>query len=142
LEIAQDSGNHFNESILALNLARFAALEAVTEEALEHLTLVIRNYHDSGNVTSVRTPLGVLSAFLDRIGRFEPAATIAGYALSPIAEAAAPELTVAITHLREILGDQTYETFAGKGEAMTMATIAAYAYDQIDQARAQLAQLR
>ncbi|HEY6645721.1 MAG TPA: adenylate/guanylate cyclase domain-containing protein, partial [Mycobacterium sp.] len=142
LEIAQDSGNHFNESILALNLARFAALEAVTEEAFEYLTLVIRNYHDSGNVATVRTPLGVLSAFLDRIGRFEAAATIAGFALSPMAVAAAPELTIAIAHLREVIGDQTYESFAQSGEAMTMATVAAYAYEQIDQVRAQLAQLR
>jgi len=50
-----------------------------------HLALVIRNYHDSGNVTSVRTPLGVLSAFLDRIGRFDAAATIAGFSVSPLA---------------------------------------------------------
>jgi hypothetical protein len=44
----------------------------------------------------------------------------------------------AIAHLREVLGDQTYESLARKGEAMTTATIVAYAYDQIDQARAAL----
>ena len=37
LAIAQASGNHFNESILALNLCRFEAKEAVTAEALDHL---------------------------------------------------------------------------------------------------------
>jgi predicted ATPase/class 3 adenylate cyclase len=142
LAIAQDSGNHFNESILALNLARFEAQQAVTTEAFDHLTLVIRNYHDSGNVTSVRTPLGVLSAFMDRIGRFDAAATIAGFALSPLALAAAPELTATIAHLREVLGDQAYESYVRNGEAMTMAAVAAYAYEQMDEARAQLEQLR
>ena len=35
------------------------------------------------------------------------------------------------------LRDQTYESLASQGEAMTTATMAAYAYDQIDQARAE-----
>jgi hypothetical protein len=142
LAIAQGSGNRFNESILALNLARLEAHYAVTADALDHLTVVIRNYHDSGNVASLRSPLGVPSAFLDRVGRFDAAATLAGYSLSPLALAAVPELPIAIDHLREVLGDQAYESFARNGEAMTMAAVAAYAYDQIDQARSQLEQLR
>jgi hypothetical protein len=46
-----------------------------------------------------------------------------------------PEITTAITHLRDVLGDQTYESLARKGETMTTAEIVTYAYDQIDQAR-------
>ena len=80
------------------------------------------------------------SSFLDRIGRLEAAATIAGFSLSPIALAAGPELNNAIAHLREVLGDEAYESYARKGEAMTMAAIAVYAYEQIDQARVQLEQ--
>ncbi len=49
-----------------------------------------------------------------------------------------PEINTAITHLREVLGDQTYESLARKGETMTTAAMATYAYDQIDQARAEL----
>jgi hypothetical protein len=49
-----------------------------------------------------------------------------------------PELGTAITHLREVLGDQTYESLASKGETMTITAVVAYAYDQIDQARAEL----
>ncbi|HXO83949.1 MAG TPA: hypothetical protein VN803_00335, partial [Gemmatimonadales bacterium] len=49
-----------------------------------------------------------------------------------------PELGTAITHLREVLGDQTYESLASKGQTMTIAAIATYAYDQIDQARTEL----
>ena len=46
-----------------------------------------------------------------------------------------PEFNRAITHLRDVLGEATYESLARKGEAMTTAAIATYAYDQIDQAR-------
>jgi hypothetical protein len=51
-----------------------------------------------------------------------------------------PEITTAITHLRDTLGDQTYESLARKGETMTTAAMVTYAYDQIDQVRAELEQ--
>ena len=49
-----------------------------------------------------------------------------------------PELNTTIAHLREVLGDQTYESLARKGETMTTAAMVAYAYDQIEQARTEL----
>ena len=106
--------------------------------ALDYLTLAIRNYHDSGNTTVIRVPLAVLAALLDRLGRYEPAATIAGYAFSPVTAAGIPELSPAIAHLRDVLGEQTYESLARKGETMTTAAMVTYAYDQIDQARTEL----
>ena len=63
---------------------------------------------------------------------------IAGYAFNPITKAWLPEINAAVTHLREVLGDQTYETLACKGEAMTTAEMVTYAYGQIDQVRAEL----
>jgi hypothetical protein len=39
-----------------------------------------------------------------------------------------------------VLGEATYETLARKGETMTRAAMATYAYDQIDQARTGLEQ--
>jgi hypothetical protein len=74
----------------------------------------------------------------DRLARYEPAETIAGFALSPLTAAAVPEITTAITHLRDVLGEATYESLARKGETMTTAAMATYAYDQIDQARTEL----
>ena len=85
----------------------------------------------------MRTALGILAVLFDRLGRHEPAATIAGFAASPLTATVA-EFSTAIAHLREVLGDQTYESLARKGETMTTAEIVAYAYDQIDQARAEL----
>jgi hypothetical protein len=40
--------------------------------------------------------------------------------------------------LRSALGDQTHDSLACKGETMTNADSVTYAYDQIDQARAEL----
>jgi hypothetical protein len=81
--------------------------------------VAIRNYHDAGNTANVLVPLAVLAALFDRLGRSQPAATIAGFALSPLSALVAPEIGTAITHLRDVLGDQTYESLARKGETMT-----------------------
>jgi tetratricopeptide (TPR) repeat protein len=138
LVIAQDSGNRANASALAEFLARLEAEHGDTAPAFDHLTLAIRNYHNAGNTTTIRSPLAVLAALFDRLGRYEPAATIAGFVLPPLAATAVPEITTAIAHLRDVLGEQTYESHARKGETMTTSAMATYAYDQIDQARAAL----
>ena len=135
LVIAQDSGNRYDESHLAAALCHLETEHGDALAAFGHLELAIRNHHDSGNITMIRTPLAVLAAFLDRLGRYEAAATIAGFATSSLTETAFPELGSAITHLRDVLGEATYESLAGKGATMTTATTATYAYDQIDQAR-------
>ncbi len=138
LALAQDSGNRYTETILATALARFEAETAVTVAAIDHLTLVIRHWHDSGNTGGLVGPLAMLGAFLDRLGRFEAAATLAGFSCNPVSLATVPELAPTIAHLQETLGDQAYQSFARTGEAMTTAAIVAYAYDQIDQARTEL----
>ena len=138
LVIAQDSGSRTSASLLALNLARLEAEHAGTVSAFDHLALVIRTCLDSGDTTAIRGPLAILAVLFDRLGRYEPAATIAGFALSPLSASAFPEISTAIAHLRDVLGDQTYESLALKGETMTTAAMATYAYDQIDQARTEL----
>jgi hypothetical protein len=105
--------------------------------AFDYVTMAIRNHHDSGNHTHVRLDLAELAVILHRLRRYESAATIAGCALTPLTKTH-PGLNAAITHLREVLGDQTYEALAHKGETITTAEMVAYAYDQIDQARADL----
>jgi hypothetical protein len=78
LVIAQDSGNRANESFLAASLAQDEADHGDPLAAFGHISLAIRNHHDSGNVAIIRTALAVLAAFLDRLGRWEAAAVIAG----------------------------------------------------------------
>jgi predicted ATPase/class 3 adenylate cyclase len=138
LVIAQDSGNRAYASVLAAFLARLEAEHGGTVAAFDHLTLAIRNFHNAGDTTTIRAPLAVLAVLFDRLGRYEPAATIAGFALSPLSALTVPEITTAIAHLREVLGEATYESLARKGETMTTAAMATYAYDQIEQARPEL----
>jgi predicted ATPase/class 3 adenylate cyclase len=138
LVIAQDSGNRFVESHVATGLSQLEPEHGDPLAALDHITLAIGNFYDSGHVAYIRGPLATLAVFLDRVGRLEPAATIAGFALSPFTASANPELTTAIAHLRDVLGDQPYESLARNGETMTTAAMVTYAYDQIEQARTEL----
>ncbi|HSS25420.1 MAG TPA: NB-ARC domain-containing protein, partial [Mycobacterium sp.] len=133
LVIAQDIGIRFNESHLAHNLARLEAKHGDSAAALDYLTLSIRNYHHSGNIPAMRSPLAVLATFLNRHGRREQAATIIGFAFSLLTTTAFPELNATIADLRQVLGEHVYESLARKGAAMTAATMVTYAYDQIDQ---------
>jgi predicted ATPase len=137
LVIAQDSGNRYTESLLAVSLCRLEAVCGDPLAALDYITLAIRTFHDAGDTAAVRGSLSILAAVVERLGRYEPAATMAGFAVIPYLEMLA-EFNTLIAHLRDVLGDQTYESLARKGETMTTAAMATYAYDQIDQARAEL----
>jgi predicted ATPase len=138
LVVAQDSGGRYNITILAAALSRLESKYGDPLAAFEYIAMAIRTYHDSGNSLFIRTALAILATHFDQLGRYEPAATIAGFAISPVTIAGIPETNTAIAHLREVLSDQTYESLARKGETMTTSAMATYAYDQIDQARAEL----
>jgi predicted ATPase len=138
LVIARDSGNRHNETHLAGALSRREADYGDPLAALEYSAVAIRNYHDAGSTANMRAVLAALAAYLDRLGCYEPAATIAGFGFGPLTAVWLPELSTTVTHLRDVLGDQAYESLARKGEAMTAAAMATYAYDQIDQARTEL----
>ncbi len=140
LAIAQDSGNRLVESTSAYGVARLEAEHGDPLAAFDLFTLAIGNYHDAGNSYMIGAPLMFLAAFFDWLGRYEPAATIAGFAVTrPLAGLAyMADLRTAIAHLHDALGEAAYESLAGKGEAMTTAEMVAYAYAQIEQARAEL----
>jgi hypothetical protein len=65
----------------------------------------------------VRLGVAVLASFLDRLGRHESAATIAGFAFGPLTAAETSGIVSTIAHLRDALGDQSYATLAENGEA-------------------------
>jgi len=138
LVIAQDSGNRFNESHVAFIVSGLEAEHGDPLAALDYVTLAIRNFHDAGDTAMMHTSLAVLAAVFDRLGCYEPAATIAGFAVNPFTAAAVPEINTTTAHLRDVLGDPAYESLARAGEAMTTAAMANFAYDQIDQARAEV----
>ena len=106
--------------------------------ALNHITLAIDNFYDSGNVAISVSPwqLSHCSSTGSDGTRRQPPSPVSRSV--PLPRRRVPEITTAIAHLREVLGDQTYESLAHKGETMTTAAMVTYAYDQIDQARAEL----
>ncbi len=101
LAIARDTANRDIQSTMAASLARLEAEHGDPLAALDYLALAIHNFHDSGNTAVICAPLASLAAFLDRLGHHESAATIAGFALSPLTAVTFPELDTAIAHLRE-----------------------------------------
>jgi predicted ATPase len=139
VQVAHDSGNRFFETQFSYWMSGTEAQYGDPAATLDSLAVAIRNNHESGNIGMLHNPLATLAIALGRLGHNESAATIGGFAaVNPMVAVSLPELSTAMTHLREVLGDQTFESLAGKGEAMTMAAIATYAYDQIDLARAAL----
>src|SRR5262249_11757057 len=98
----------------------------------------IRNTHESGTTGMLNNPLAMLAAYLDRHGRYEPAATIAGYARVNRLTAALPYLGPAIAHLRNVLGEASYEALARRGKSPPAAEMVTSAYDQTAQPRAEL----
>ncbi len=137
--IAQDSGNRLWETQFSSWVAALEAQHGDRVAALDSLAVAIRKNHESGSIGMLHAALANLAVVLDRLGRYGPAATIAGFAtINPMAATTLPELGTAITHLREVLGDQTYESLAREGETMAGPEIVIYVYDQIDQARTAL----
>ena len=140
MKVAHDSGNRFMESTISIGLSRLAVSHGDPLEAIDYLVLAIRNYQDSGSFLLITGPLSMIAVFLDRFGRHEAAAKIMVFGDVPGSRLVFPEVASAITHLREVLGDQAYESFARAGAGMTTAAIVAYAFDQIDQLRTSLVQ--
>jgi predicted ATPase/class 3 adenylate cyclase len=137
LELAERTGNRGNTTYLLSMVARLEARHGDGLAALRFVGRAVRNYQDSGNPTNMATALGVAAIVFDSMGRYESAAVAAGFGNIPLNAAAMPELGTAITHLRAMLGSSTYESLARRGQGLTLAEIAAFAYDQIDQAQAE-----
>jgi len=138
LAIARDSGNRWIESLVAVGLSMLTATYGDPADACQFLKQAIRNYYEAGAFSQIHTSLAILAVLLDRLGRYESAATISGVAVTPLTRTAYTQINSAIGHLREVLGSTAYKSFARAGQNMTNAAMATYALDQIDRARADL----
>src|SRR4029079_1488982 len=99
------------ESLIAVGLSRLAAAQSEPAEAFDFLTIAIRNYHDSGSFLLMHGPLAILGALLDRLGDYQSAATVVGFAAGAATLQTLPELPHATAHVGEILGDKSVEYF-------------------------------
>jgi predicted ATPase len=135
MAIARESGNRQMESAAAVMLWMIAATEGDPFYAFDYLTVAIRHYHDAGSVSLLHNPLAMLAACFDRLGHHEQAATISGFAATAMTRASYPQINTTIARLRDVLGDETYESFARNGETMSTHAMVTYAIDQVDRAR-------
>ena len=140
LAVAQASGNRQLQSHFAVILSRLAAKNGDPMDAFDLITKAIRNFYDCGSFGLMPSPLAILAAFFDKLGDHQPAAIISGFAVNPLTQNAFPEFSAALVHLREVLGEEHYESLARVGASMTNSAVVNYAFEQIDQTRARLGQ--
>jgi hypothetical protein len=134
LDLARRSGNSRVQSNLQIILADLEVGHGQRHDALDLLESAITSYHDSGDMLSLRSPLASLAVCLDRMSQYEAAATIAGNATTSLTVAVVRALPAATAHLRQVLGDQTFETLASHGAALEPTDLVRYALEQIDHA--------
>jgi hypothetical protein len=65
--------------------------------SLDYLTLAIRHDYDAGSISLMHNPLAILARVFERLGRYEQATTIIGFAATPMARAGYPRINATIT---------------------------------------------
>jgi hypothetical protein len=140
LDVARTSGNRQLQSHHAVHLARLAATNGATSDALDYLALATKNLYDSGTYTLLSMPLAVLATILHRLGRYDAAVTVATSASNAMTRMAFPELVQTMDNLRDVLGAGRFDFRVSVSGLMSAAELVAYALDEIDLARAELAQ--
>ena len=136
--IALDSDNHLMWAHMSTTLSRLTATYGEPVDALGHLASAIRNFRDSGSFSLMFSPLAILTALFDRMGQYDPAATISGFAATEWTRQANREFAPAVEHIRDVLGDEAFERLARAGRSMSDGAMATYALEQIDLAHADL----
>jgi hypothetical protein len=119
-------------------VGRLTAIHGDPREALDLIATSIRSYLDTGNYFLLPQPMAVLAQLFDRIGSYEPAAMLSGFAETSFATSYFQDTEITITHLREVLGDEAYTTLADRGRFMTSSAFAKFAFEQINKVRAEL----
>ena len=106
--------------------------------ALDYSAVATRNHHERGQHRHYAWQSGLARRVSGSARTLRTSDSHLRFCRRSIDRTPDPEITIAITHLREVLGDQTYESLARKGEMMTISAMATYAFDQIDQVRTEL----
>jgi hypothetical protein len=135
LVVARDCGNRQWERLCATCSADLEAEHGDPHTAFDLYAETIRGYHDAGDTLSARSPMAGLAVFFDRVGHYEPAATIAGYATNPFTTIDNPELAAMAERLRDALGAVRYHALTTTGSAMAADDAVRYVLAEIEAAR-------
>jgi len=138
LSHSRDHRLAYMEVLIGREAARLEATQGDPDEALVLFDYVISAFHQSGNEGSLAITLGYVAAFFDRVENPDVAATLYG-AATRINSSILGNRPPFVRHLRDVLGDSGFDRCADTGAAMEPAEAVAYARDQIQAARRQIA---
>ena len=134
--IAHESGNRELEPHFVTGLSQIVDAQDVSADTLESLSLAIRGFYEHDSLYHLHTMLATLVGVFDVVGEYESAAFISGFAANPVTKQAVPKIVGAITHLRDVLGDERYDALALAGKSTTLPAIVDYAIEHINRLRA------
>ncbi len=137
--LAQEERLRWGEARLAYQTAGLETLHGNVDQGLVLFDIAIDTFRRDGNQVDMAAALGELAAFFDRNGQPETAAIIYGTSTRYVAASWEAQLPAALAHLRATLGVAAFEECVAAGAAMEPADAVAYARDQIQAARRQLA---
>ena len=116
--------------LIARDAAGLEAVHGDLEQALALFDTAIDSFHRAGNVANLAATLADLAVFFDRIERPEIAATIYGAAANYTVTPNAIGLSIAVDHLRSVLGETAFDECVAAGAAMEPADAVGYARDR------------
>jgi len=136
VEFVREHRVKFFEGFIGRDAARLHTAEGEPEAALALFGPAIESFNQAGNVPQLIITLASVPALLERVGRFDAAATLLG-ALSR--ESASlhhvPELVELGDRLTAQLGESRSRELATTGATLDLNDAAAYAREQIELAR-------
>jgi predicted ATPase len=141
LVLAQEQRIPFFEARVAQVSARIETVHGDIAHGLTLFDTAIDAFHRAGNTLDLSFVLRQLVLFFDRQAKPEIAATIYGASTHYINNArwARASLSIALANLRRVLGETKFDQYVAVGAAMSPADAIAYARDQIQATRRQIA---
>jgi len=141
LTLAQSQPMSWFEAHIASQSASLETANGDIDKGLQLFDTAIDAYHRAGNHVDLPAVLAELVVFFDGRAQHETAATIYGTKTRYAATAAwILNLSTAVAHVRGVLGDAVFDQCVAAGAAMEPADAVAYARDQVQAARRQIAE--
>jgi hypothetical protein len=127
------------EAVVSLGAAGVEAVHGDPGEALILFETAIDSLHRAGDVGNTAVALAGLAVLFDRLDRPEIAATLYGASRRKGDFGWVTHLHGVVDHLRTVLGEAGFDGCVATGASMELADAVAYARDQIQAARHQIA---
>jgi predicted ATPase len=139
LAFAREHRLPYWEGLIAREAAGLEAVHGEVEQALALFDTTVDSFHRAGNIPNLAATLAYLAVFFDRFERPETAATVYGASTRHGISTMTMDLPRVVNHLYSVLGQTSFDRCVAAGAAMEPADAVAYARDQIQAARRQIA---